>query len=1104
MTNSQKNAAIVNLAAADRAASTRPHEEANNSIGACPARQSQIFVVPVRYALSEEAASHEAYKPGVTPQSHAMAARRLREGFLYVWQRNGPLEKFSVSLQGQLEKNDSDKNSVINRQGRSAGLYLNKSDEAWLLYTEHPLDAQRCEQLGEREARQKYMRLIDVRQIADNLLASHCPPLADAEKVIAELIPDTFVWAVASDQQRNGEAYRKAADQMGSLVMQDPTPVNIKAYTDVMRWNREREDLTSHYPDARKGSPAPGEWSTQAWEAFQTRDWLEQAHKQANGLWSVFACLDDDLGVLRDINYEQEQLELHHQQWLDDHNLRLGIGGFIRTLITEQASEIANLLNYRYRERDLQITQEQGQILLDINGQLTKLHEEAIRVSRARGRQYSNEQTNRLIEDLRIERQRTVEPVKAFIPVDLHPEVETVVRDYSEEKIANLENHHLSAKVGEYVDLKSMNTWLDQTAPAHYEHVEARHKELYADRAEFLTRHKSGTWFVDYTNTDHRTWLNELAFACLSAQCVRSVGADQYAEYVHSADSGALRQLFYAWSPTLEGALNSETRLGEMLAALSVESQDNARQAMAKVLKPLAEPILSDLSEMARNANGLWSILVKRLGAALLLLKGEHKEHLSKSWTTLLMAVRLANQVGTKILLENGTRILKPFGSGVESLMHWAKSTGRAISTGQAANILNSPAIQNSGGLVPLVVLLLNSWNARNYLNQAAALEGMDDQRVNDTVSATLYLGAALVAVVDSQVRKSLGIESFGRTRAMTPTVTLFGGLIGGLSAAAALKEFKSLQIQLEASRNSLDPWLEIRQTVVGGQIAAYSAQALLGIAYTSRALLGVISVDAAMAGFTLWMGPITWIIAILGVIYLVAWYLQQTPLQNFLQYCCWSKGRAQDFSPISVKQQLEELDRLYVILYAPRISFKTQELVLPADNRDGMRFERYIETLTVDLPGARPNNIRLDVSMIGDPMDYQQWKDLRGAPGFTERPHPTRNMGAHWLRNSACEWIPVKQGQGLRIAGEFKTIPHELGSLPRKISLRLRYGTPFTALWGIQNFIGGSQGLAFTVTPDSGVTVLRNEPTPVLDSAPIYKLGEQACSVFLQPGTKQ
>ncbi|RML99808.1 hypothetical protein APX70_07144, partial [Pseudomonas syringae pv. maculicola] len=121
-------------------------------------------------------------------------------------------------------------------------------------------------------------------------------------------------------------------------------------------------------------------------------------------------------------------------------------------------------------------------------------------------------------------------------------------------------------------------------------------------------------------------WLDELAMACLSAQCVRSLGAEQYAEYVRSANSGALRQLFFAWSPTLEGALNSETRLGELLAALSLENQDNARQAMAKVLEHLAEPILSDMSNMARDATGVWSTLVKRLGAALLLLKSEHTD----------------------------------------------------------------------------------------------------------------------------------------------------------------------------------------------------------------------------------------------------------------------------------------------------------------------------------------------------------------------------------------------------------------------------------------------------------------------------------------------
>ncbi|EPM84618.1 hypothetical protein A249_28317, partial [Pseudomonas syringae pv. actinidiae ICMP 18804] len=69
---------------------------------------------------------------------------------------------------------------------------------------------------------------------------------------------------------------------------------------------------------------------------------------------------------------------------------------------------------------------------------------------------------------------------------------------------------------------------------------------------------------------------------------------------------------------------------------MSLENQDNARQAMAKVLEHLAEPILSDMSNMARDATGTWSTLVKRLGAALLLLKSEHTDRLSGAWTTIL------------------------------------------------------------------------------------------------------------------------------------------------------------------------------------------------------------------------------------------------------------------------------------------------------------------------------------------------------------------------------------------------------------------------------------------------------------------------------------
>ncbi|WP_032608744.1 toxin VasX [Pseudomonas syringae] len=1104
MSNRESHTAIIRLADADRAASTRPHDDINSPVASCPASQAKVFVVPVRYALAEQAATHSAFQPGVTPQSHAMAARQLRGGFLYVWQRHGPLQRCAVSAQGMLEPQALADNDTAIESGSLSGLALDKRHETWLLYTEQPLDVKHCARLSERKVRQQHMRAIDLREVADALHAPHCPPLSAAEQVIAELIPDTFAWAVTIDQRRNGELNRENTEKLAEVMRRDPSSANINAYVKMTRDNKERESMTRHYPDAREDDVAPGAWSTQPWEALRTQAWLENTRKQAQGLWSVFACLDDDLGVLRDINHEQEQVEIAHARWQEDHNLHLGIGGFIRTLVTEEPGEVASLLKYRYRERDIQITTAQGQLLLDASQRVDELNKEAVRVSRGRGRQYSREQADRLIEALRIKRQEAVEPVKSFIPADLSDEVESVVREYRKEKVSNLENHHVSAKVGEYIDLPLMNAWLDQTAPDHYQRVEARHTTLYADRSQFLKRHQSGTWFVDYTNPAHRSWLDELAMACLSAQCVRSLGAEQYAEYVRSADSGALRQLFFAWSPTLEGALNSKTRLGELLAALSLENQDNARQAMAKVLEHLAEPILSDMSNMARDATGVWSTLVKRLGAALLLLKSEHTDRLSGAWTTILMAARLGNEVGTRVISEGGTRLLQAFGPGINDFVHWVKSTAHAISIGQVARIVNSPAVQNSGGLAPMVVLLLNTLNTNNYLNQASALEEMDEQRVNDTASAVLYWGAALVAVLDSQVRKGMGINQINLRFSATPTLTVFGGIIGGLSAVAAFKEFKSLSTQLENSQSSVDPWLKIRKSLVGGQVAAYGAQAIVGIAYTSRALLGIISVDAATAGFMVWMSPIIWIIALLGVLYLIAWYLQQTPLQNFLSNCCWSRQRAHDQSPISQKRQMEELDRLYLILYAPRISFTAEEEALPADNRDGITYQGYIKTLTIDLPGATPNNIRLDLSMIGDPMDYQLWLETRGAPGLTERPHTVRNMGAHWLRNSTCEWIPAAQGQGLRLTGVFKRVDRELGSLPRSVSLLVRYGTPFTALYGVQGFIGGARGLAFTVTTENGVIALRNDPTPKLDGAQVYKLGEQQCSVFLQPGIRR
>jgi hypothetical protein len=75
-----------------------------------------------------------------------------------------------------------------------------------------------------------------------------------------------------------------------------------------------------------------------------------------------------------------------------------------------------------------------------------------------------------------------------------------------------------------------------------------------------------------------------------------------------------------------------------------------------------------------------------------------------------------------------------------------------------------------------LAALLLNVVNANNYLSQAGVLEGMDSRRVRDTVSATLYAGAALVAVVDNQVRKGMGRDRFHLWLSGTHTDSVWWG----------------------------------------------------------------------------------------------------------------------------------------------------------------------------------------------------------------------------------------------------------------------------------------------------------------------------------------
>ena len=164
------------------------------------------------------------------------------------------------------------------------------------------------------------------------------------------------------------------------------------------------------------------------------------------------------------------------------------------------------------------------------------------------------------------------------------------------------------------------------------------------------------------------------------------------------------------------------------------------------------------------------------------------------------------------------------------------------------------------------------------------------------------------------------------------------------------------------------------------------------------------------------------------------------------------------------------------------------------------------VNSLTIDLPGAEPSSAYLELAIIGDPIDTLAWRARIKNNTSSQSvipPQPQQDIGEHWIRSSHCQWIPYKEGQGLRLSGLFNIIPNMLGSKPTKVSLRLRYRNPITAFLGARNFIGGEDGLAFTFTPGEGLIALRDDPTPVLDKAQSYALSATLNGRFLQPKRK-
>ncbi|MBZ9785830.1 hypothetical protein K9857_30230, partial [Pseudomonas sp. REP124] len=232
-------------------------------------------------------------------------------------------------------------------------------------------------------------------------------------------------------------------------------------------------------------------------------------------------------------------------------------------------------------------------------------------------------------------------------------------------------------------------------------------------------------------------------------------------------------------------------------------------------------------------------------------------------------------------------------------LEQWTRVVTQSISLGRTSTIVNSPSVQGAGGLLPLAALVVNVLNAGAYARQAAMLEEGDAQRQADGLSAYLYAGAALGAVIQNWMILGKGVNEISLNRGSfsltAPTLTLFGAIAGGLSFRAAVSEFTSLQIQMEASQKNIDPWLRMKSLAVDGQIAVYGTQGLLGLSLTGMRLANRIRTPEAIRRFRLGMGPINLLLLALGGLYMFATFRQANPLQNYLANCCWSHRRASD-----------------------------------------------------------------------------------------------------------------------------------------------------------------------------------------------------------------
>ena len=1035
----------LRLAQADQAAQQDfEQDDLSSPVASCPARQAEVFIVPVRYALAEQAAAHARCKPASKPHSHPMALRRLRPGYLYLWHEQGPLRRFAVAADGQLLEQGLDDAASDVPNGSIAGIALNKQHDALLLYTEIPLTTAVHQRLAtEPNERRAHMRRISLTQVARTLEADHCPALDSADQVMGELMPEIRDRALSHDYAQNGDAYREGVDALGQQMMGDPTPERVQAYVHTRTWLHEREQAAARQPQAAEHPP--GEWSAQPWDVPATDTWLNQARSQAGALHGVFASLDDDLGVLRDLNREQGMVNLREEAW-DHQNAHKGlIAGFINSLISEDGAELSNLLNYRYRDRDIQLTPEQGDTLLKAKNELKPLLDEETEINQRLRHRIGHAAADARIADIHRREELVLAPTRPIIPADLHGQIQGVVMAYQAEKTRNMTTSRSGAQVAERVRLASMQEWSAQVAEPHREWLTARRDVLHGDMSSYLARHGQALWYADYEESAHCSWLSELSLNSLSELCSTGAGTQLAVNLLRSpSPEHPFSLLASGFSPSLT---DLGDRANNVQAALTSANQAAIGQLLGTLV---SESKLTWLSDLGGPAGDDWSKAVSRLSAAFASLQAEHLSataavpaNLIQRFPRPLQGLLLIMRLCVDAPIKAGKTGFILSGSAGQQLWNWGQQTGQRLQKGLAPTVTGIRNLNTFGGVLPLAALLLHLNNVRE-LNLRDQHRENDDVRKREHLAESFKVGAAFSAVVGAawEATGRVEISKFGLK---APIVTLFGFTTGALAAiGSALDLLKlSAEMQKDGAYWTANHWTRLGHD--GAVLGLMAAQTGLGGHATYMALTGQWTTQQAIKWFTLRLVPLNWILLIVEGLYLAWNYFKDSELQAFLEQCCWGNERRWGDSPDS---QSEELQTLIDLLLKPRLLAESR-LVSRQIGHSGNNIvlDSHTESLQLFLPGADSESTRMYIKLIA----------------FDKLNTPT-DCTRQWLNNLESHWLPIHQGMGLRLAG---TVPRRADCAYWQ--LQVLYHSPLAMQAGTlgpqELVVGGGMGMRYIIT---------------------------------------